>query len=63
MTYEQWVAVEKAYDDLIKCFLSAENFKAVAVVHIHKALAEIEWGKQTEKEQTYYNSGKPLEIQ
>lgn len=61
MTYEQYIAVEKAYDDLIKCFLSAENYKAVALVHLHKLLAEQRFNQEADKE-AYYTSGKSLEI-
>jgi hypothetical protein len=62
MTYEQYIAVNKAYDDLINCFLSAGNMKAVETVQIHKLFAEVEWGKQSEKEEAYYMAEKPLEV-
>jgi hypothetical protein len=62
MTNEEYVAVCKAYDDLIGCFKSAENWMAVAVVQLHKELIGLKRENEISKEVEYYESTKQLEI-
>jgi len=62
MTNEEYVAVCKAYDDLIGCFKSAENWMAVAVVQLHKELAELKREEAIKDEEIYFESTKQLEI-
>ena len=55
MTHSEWVAVEKAYDDLIECFQSAGNHSAVITVGMHKTLAKVKFDTEADKEAEYAN--------
>lgn len=58
MTNDQWVVLEKAYNDLIKCFKSADAWHAVNIVQIHKQLAELERDLEITREAKYYKEEK-----
>jgi hypothetical protein len=53
MTNEQYTAVIKAYDDLIKCFRFSNNIPAINTTQVHKALLEVERENEISKEVAY----------